>query len=231
MSQSAKTIAVDGPAGSGKSTVAYAVAKQLDYLFVDTGVIYRAITFLALRAGISMDDNNLLARLAETSHIDILPAGEDDSRQNTVMVNGEDITELLHSPEVDMQVSVVSAVPGVRAALLGVQRDIAARKKVIMVGRDIATVVLPDADVKVYIDASLDARAKRRYHQRVQNGNHADYEEIRAGLSRRDSLDSGRDVAPLQMTEDAVYLDTSALTFDESVSALYRIIMDWNGHT
>lgn len=219
-----KIIAVDGPAGSGKSTVSFAVAQQIGYLFVDTGAFYRAITLLALKQHIDVQNTEQVAALARRTRLDMKPDLADDGRQYTLLADGRDITLDIHSPDVDAHVSVVSANPGVREALLDAQRAIAARGGVIMAGRDIGTVVLPDADLKIYIDASLDKRAERRSQQRLRNGEPADLSEIREGLRRRDTIDSQRDVAPLLRAPDAVYLDTSNLTLAQTIDAVYQIV-------
>lgn len=221
------TIAVDGPAGSGKSTVSFAVAQRIDYLFVDTGAFYRAITLLALEQHLDLNDSAQSILLARQARLDLTPDLADDGRQYTLLANGRDITCDIHSPEVDSKVSIIAANPGVRAAILDSQRALAARGRVIMAGRDIGTVVLPDADLKIYIDASLEKRAERRYQQRIQNGEPADLEAIRRGLAGRDAIDSGREVAPLLRAPDAVYLDTSDLSLDQTVEAALQIIKTW----
>jgi len=222
-----RTIAVDGPAGSGKSSVSFAVAQRLGYLFVDTGAFYRAITLLALRQGIDPADAERVAALARAAEINLSGDLREDGRQYTLLVNGEDITWQIHSPEVDAHVSVVAANPGVRQAMLDAQRALAARGGVIMAGRDIGTVVLPDADLKIYIDATLEQRAERRYRQRLLAGEEADLATIYEGLRRRDMTDSQRDVAPLLRAPDAVYLDTTSLSLDEAIEAAYQIVLAW----
>lgn len=221
------TIAVDGPAGSGKSAVSFAVAQRLEYLFVDTGAFYRAVTVLALEQALSFDDSDGLERLARSVQLDMTPDLGADGRQYTLLADGRDITPCLHSPEVDARVSIVAASTGVRTALLDAQRRIAARGRVIVAGRDIGTVVLPDADLKIYLDASLDKRAERRYTQRVAKGEPADLGVIQRGLAERDALDSGRETAPLLRAPDAIYLDTTLLSLEESISAALEIIRFW----
>jgi len=218
------TIAVDGPAGSGKSTVAFAVSQRIEYLFIDTGAFYRAITLLAIERQLNFDDPQQIAQLAQKTRLDMTPDPGDDQRQYTLLADGEDITLKIHSPLVDSKVSVVAANPAVRDALMDVQRMVARRGKAILAGRDIGTVVLPDADLKVYIDASLDIRAERRYQQRIDNGETADLDAIREAMRARDQYDSSRKTAPLQRANDAIYLDTTTLTLDESIEALYQII-------
>jgi cytidylate kinase len=221
------TIAVDGPAGSGKSTVSFAVAQRIGYLFVDTGAFYRAITLLALEQHLDLHDSDQLVALTQRTSLDMTPDLADDGRQYTLLADDRDITHAIHSPEVDASVSIVAADRGVRAAILDTQRDLATRGKVIMAGRDIGTVVLPNADLKIYIDASVEKRATRRYEQRLRNGEPADLDAIRAGLIDRDDKDSSRAVSPLIRTPDAVYLDTSDLTFEEAIEAALQIIRDW----
>lgn len=224
-----RTIAVDGPAGSGKSTVSFALAQRLGYLFADTGAFYRAVTFLALEEELDTNQLDTITALARRVRLDMTPDLANDGRQCTILADGRDVTPYIHLPMVDANVSAVSAIPGVRDALLDVQRAIAARGQVIMAGRDIGTVVLPDADLKLFVDASLDQRAHRRYQQRILSGQPADLETIRKGLHRRDTIDSGRETAPLLRAPDAIYLDTSDLTFEESVEAAYQIVCQWQG--
>jgi CMP/dCMP kinase len=224
------TIAIDGPAGSGKSSVSFALAQRLGYLFVDTGAFYRAITLLALRAHEEPSDAERIAALARSTSLDMRGAQRSDGRQYTLLANGEDVTREIHSPQVDAHVSIVAANRGVRQAMLAAQRALAARGRVIMAGRDIGTVVLPHADLKIYIDASLESRAERRLAQRVSDGEQADLTQIREGLRQRDTIDSQRDVAPLLRAPDAVYLDTTALSLEQSVEAAYQIVVAWNRH-
>jgi cytidylate kinase len=221
------TIAVDGPAGSGKSTVSFAVAQRIGYLFVDTGAFYRAITLLALEQHLDLHNSDQLVALAQRTDLDMTPDLADDGRQYTLLADGRDITLAIHTPNVDAKVSIVAADRGVRAAILDAQRNLAARGRVIMAGRDIGTVVLPDADLKIYIDASVEKRASRRYEQRLRNGEPADLDAIRTGLIDRDCKDSTREISPLMRAPDAVYLDTSELSFEQSVEAAYRIIHEW----
>lgn len=225
------TIAVDGPAGSGKSSVSFAAAQRIGYLFVDTGAFYRAITLLALENHIDPAASAQVVTLTQTTNFDMTPDLKNDGRQFTFWANGVDVTPQLHRPDVDAHVSTVAANGDVRAAVLEAQRQLAARGRVIMAGRDIGSVVLPDADLKIYIDASLEKRAERRYNQRVANNEPADLDAIREGLRRRDEIDSTRDVAPLRQPDDAVYLDTTDLTLDEAIERTLEIIHGWNGNT
>lgn len=208
-------IAIDGPAASGKSTLGLRLAQALDYLFFDTGVMYRAVTWLALDRGIDVDDEAAVTALAENVPIEVAPASRSDGRTCDVLVEGRDITWQTRLPEVEMHVSVVSAYRGVRAALSQQQRRIGLRGRVVMVGRDIGTVVLPDADLKVYLVATAEERARRRYEEILARGGSADYHEILAKVIERDRIDSTRDVAPLKPAEDAVLLDSDRLSADE----------------
>jgi len=208
-------IAIDGPAASGKSTLGLSLAQALGYLFFDTGIMYRAITWLALKLDINLHDEAKVSALAEQTQIDIAPASKEDGRVNDILIAGQDITWETRLPEVDANVSVVSAHGGVRAALSQQQRRIGQRGKVVMVGRDIGTVVLPEADLKIYLDASAEQRARRRYDEIIARGGQADYNEILAKVIERDHIDSTRDVAPLKAADDAIVLDSDQLTADE----------------
>ncbi len=210
-----KTIALDGPAASGKSTVGSRVAEALDYLFFDTGVMYRAVTWAALQKGIDLKDEAAVTKLAEETPIDVRPASREDGRSCDVLIENEDITWQTRRPEVDANVSVVAANPGVRAALSQQQRRIGLRGSVVMVGRDIGTVVLPEADLKIYLDASAEERARRRYDEIIARGELADYAEILDKVIQRDHVDSTRDVAPLRPAEDAIILDSNQLNADQ----------------
>jgi CMP/dCMP kinase len=208
-------IAIDGPAASGKSTLGLRLAQELDYLFFDTGVMYRAITWLVLHRSIDVRDEARITALAEETQIDVAPASVPDGRACDVLVDGKDITWETRLPEVELNVSNVSAYRGVRAALSQQQRRIGQREKVVMVGRDIGTVVLPEAPLKIYLDASAEKRARRRYDEIIARGGLADYDEILAKVIERDRIDSTRDVAPLKAAQDAVVLDSDKLSADE----------------
>ena len=208
-------IAIDGPAASGKSTLGLRLASALGYLFFDTGVMYRAITWLALQRDMDPRDEAAVTALAEKTQIDVAPASKSDGRACDVLLGGKDITWEIRLPEVDANVSAISAYRGVRAALSRQQRRIGQRGHVVMVGRDIGTVVLPEADLKIYLDATAEERAKRRYDEIIARGGQADYDEILAKVVERDRIDSTRDVAPLKAAADAVVLDSEKLDADE----------------
>ncbi|MEW6240705.1 MAG: (d)CMP kinase [Chloroflexota bacterium] len=207
-------IAIDGPAASGKSTLGRRLADALGYLFFDTGVMYRAITWAALQRGVDVRDEAAVTALAESTPIDVRPPSSPD-RACDVLLEGRDITWETRRPEVDANVSIVSAYPGVRRALGRQQRRIGQRGRVVMVGRDIGTVVLPEADLKIYLDASTAERARRRFDEIVARGGSADLNEIQAKVEERDRIDSTRTVAPLRPAEDAIHLDSDKMSADE----------------
>ena len=208
-------IAIDGPAASGKSTLGLSLAQALGYLFFDTGTMYRAVTWLALKLDMDLRAEAKVTALAEQTQIDIAPASKQDGRVGDILIAGEDITWETRLPEVEANVSIVSAYGGVRSALSSQQRRIGQRGKVVMVGRDIGTVVLPEADLKIYLDASAEKRAKRRYAEIIARGGRADYNEILAKVIERDHIDSTRDVAPLKTADDAVVLDSNQLNAEQ----------------
>ena len=214
-SNPASVIAIDGPAASGKSTLGLRLANALGYLFFDTGVMYRAVTWLALQRGIDVRDEAALTALAEKTQIDVAPASKSDGRTCDVLVDGQDITWEIRRRKVESNVSRVSAYRGVRSALSQQQRRIGQRGRIVMVGRDIGTVVLPEADLKIYLDATAEQRARRRFDEIIARGAQADYNEILAKVIERDRIDSTRDVAPLKAAEDAIVLDSDKLTADE----------------
>ena len=218
-------IAIDGPAASGKSTLGLRLAVSLGYLFFDTGVMYRAVTWAALVRGLEINDEKAVTQLAETAQIDVRPSSQSDGRTSDVLLDGVDITWETRRPDVEASVSPVSAYRGVRQALASQQRRIGQRGRIVMVGRDIGTVVLPEADLKIYLDASAEVRARRRYEEILRRGGKADYEQILAGMRKRDEIDSTRSFSPLQAAADAVILDSDKLNADEvfiKVEALCR---------
>ena len=228
MSDSARinTIALDGPAASGKSTVGELAAKELGFLFFDTGVMYRAITLAALEAGVSVFDQAGCTKLAQETQIDVRPATMDDGRKNDILIDGVDITWDIRTPEVDANVSEVSTYPGVRTALTAQQRKIGVRGRVIMVGRDIGTVVMPDAALKIYLDASAEERARRRHTERLARGEESDFEDVLAIVKKRDLIDSSREVAPLCAAEDAVVINSDHLSIEEVFAAMMALVKE-----
>jgi cytidylate kinase len=217
-------IAIDGPAASGKSTIGLRLANALGYLFFDTGVMYRAVTWLALENGIDVKDEAAVTALAEEAQIDVAPASKSDGRLCDVLVNGKDITWEARSRRVDANVSIVAAYPGVRKALSQQQRRIGQRGKIVMVGRDIGTVVLPEADLKIYLDATAEERARRRYDEIIAQGGKTDYEGILKRVIERDRIDSTRDVAPLRAAEDAIVLNSDKLNADEVFEQMLALV-------
>jgi cytidylate kinase len=219
------TIAIDGTAASGKSTVAAFLAERLGYLYFDTGVMYRAVTLAALRRGVPIEDEAGVTALAETVPIEVRPPTVADGRQYTVYLDGEDVTWEIRSPAVNANVSPVSAYAGVRQALTAQQRRIAlAAGRVVMVGRDIGTVVLPEADLKIYLDASAEERARRRLAEARTLGQDLTYEQVLDSVRRRDEIDSGRDCAPLRPADDAVIINTDGLSIAEAFARVEGLI-------
>jgi CMP/dCMP kinase len=214
---SASMIAIDGPAASGKSTLAERLARSLGYLYFDTGVMYRAATLEALRRGVRIHDEEAVTRIAEILQLDVRPPSVPDGRQYDVLSDGQDVTWQIRTPQVNEHVSPVSAYPGVRRALTALQREIGLRGRVVMVGRDIGTVVLPEADLKIYLDASVEERARRRYQECLDRGDPVDYQAILASLRSRDDYDSSRAHAPLSIAADAVVIDSTNLSIEQVV--------------
>jgi cytidylate kinase len=212
------TIAIDGPSGAGKSTIGHALARRIDATFVDTGLIYRALTLAAVERGIDVEDGPALGRLAAECRIEVeRPRPEHHDRLETVLLDGRDVTVDVRRPRIDRSVSAVSRHAEVRDAMLEVQRAAARRGAAVMVGRDIGTVVLPDATLKVYLTAAPETRALRRA---VEMGRPDRYDEYLAEILRRDGADSGRAVAPLRQADDALVLDTGRLSVDDCVAAI-----------
>jgi CMP/dCMP kinase len=207
-------IAIDGPAGAGKSTLGARLAQQLGYLYFDTGVMYRALTLIALREGLNLSDGPALEDLARRIVIAIDPPDQDDDRQYTVRAQGDDITWAIRSPEVDRNVSLASSYPGVRHEMVARQRAIGLRGRVVMVGRDIGTVVMPDAGLKIFLETSLDERARRRSDEQRTRGSATELSDVRDDLARRDALD--RHV--MQPASDALLLHTDGLSLDDEVA-------------
>jgi CMP/dCMP kinase len=219
-----KIIAIDGPAGSGKSTIGEKLAAELGYLYFDTGVMYRAVTLAALCNQGSLDDEPAVSALVNRIQIDVRPPGIADGRLYTVLLDGQDVTWAIRKPEVDRGVSQVSAYARVREAMTAQQRKIGHRGSVVMVGRDIGTVVLPEADLKIYLDASVEERARRRYVEIHSRGQEADYGEILEAMKKRDQWDSTRVIAPLRPAEDAVIVNTDNMSISEVMQKVKELI-------
>lgn len=217
-------IAVDGPAAAGKSVLARRLADALGYTFFDSGVLYRAITWAALRRGINPSDESTLAELAASLDIRIERAPDGADQPTRIVIDGKDVTNQLFQPEVDAVVSAVAAHPRVRLQLLPLQRAIARKGHVVMAGRDIGTVVVPDAPLKIFVQASAETRAHRRYAQLRRQGVDIDYATVLAEIERRDRLDSGRRVAPMAVATDAIVLDTDCMTLDDEVALILDLI-------
>jgi cytidylate kinase len=218
------TIAIDGTAASGKSTVGALLAESLGYLYFDTGVMYRAVTWAALERNIDIENIEQVSLVAETLEIRVKPDGPNDGRQYTVLADGQDVTWEIRSPAVEAAVGRVSSYPRVRAALTEQQRQIAAGGSVVMVGRDIGTVVLPDADLKLFMRASAQERARRRYQELVNQGKPADYAEILAAIRERDRQDQEKPISPMIPAHDAVIINTDNLSIKEVVVQLEKLI-------
>ena len=216
-------IAIDGPAGAGKSTIARLAAKELGFIYVDTGALYRTIGLAAFRRDLTAEDQkNIIAMLPEIK----VELAFNEKQEQIVLLDGEDVSGLIRTPEISMMASAVSAIPEVRAFLLDLQRDMAHTNNVIMDGRDIGTVVLPDAQLKIFLSASPECRARRRYNELVEKGMDVKYEDILSDVIARDYADSHRDIAPLKPADDAISVDTSGEDLETSVNKLLQIMRD-----
>jgi CMP/dCMP kinase len=215
-----RVVAIDGPAGAGKSTVARLLADRLGALLFDTGALYRAIALAALRSGVSPEDEESLSRIAGKAWISVRPPSLQDGRLYDVWLNGEDVTWAVRDPEVGAIVSRVAEHAAVRAALLPLQRKIASGGPVVMVGRDIGTVVVPDAGLKVYLDATAEERARRRFREGIQRGSNQSFEAVLRETLQRDAIDRGRHTAPLRPAPDAVQIDTDGIPVDLIVAEI-----------
>ncbi|MEX1071994.1 MAG: (d)CMP kinase [Anaerolineales bacterium] len=220
------TIAIDGPVASGKSTLAKSLAERLGYLYFDTGAMYRAVTLAALRRGVAVDDEAALEKLAREIHIDLKPATQNDGRLYDVYIDGEDCTWAIREPEVVDNVSQVSAFAGVRRVLTEQQRRIGQRGGVVMAGRDIGTVVLPEADLKIYLDATEQERAQRRHLELQTRGEQQTFAEVLESLRQRDQIDAGRAVAPLRPADDAHILRSDGLQSEDVLDETLRLVVE-----
>ncbi len=218
-------IAIDGPGGAGKSTVAKAVAKKLDILYVDTGALYRTVGLYVKSKGVDPKDAQGVGALLPEISIEVRYEGG----AQHVYLNGVDHGDAIRTPEMSMYASAVSAIPSVRAFLLETQKDIARKNSVIMDGRDIGTVILPDADLKVFMTASAECRAMRRFKELTERGQSVKYEDVLSEMNQRDGQDSSRAIAPTKAAEDAVYFDNSDLDFDQTVDAIIRMVNEKTG--
>ncbi len=213
-------IAIDGPAGAGKSTIARKIAKKLGYIYVDTGAMYRAMALYFIRAGVSADDTASIDTGCENADISI----EYRNGEQAVILNGEDVTGMLRTEEVGNMASATSVNGNVRKKLVQLQQKLAAKADVVMDGRDIGTVVLPDAEVKVFLTASSAVRAKRRYDELVAKGESPDINKIEADIIERDERDMNREISPLRQADDATLIDSSYMTIEEVVNAVVELL-------
>ena len=212
-------VAIDGPAGAGKSTIAKAAAKELGFIYVDTGALYRAVAYNAVKNGVIDDEQGIISMLDDTKVELKYVEGV-----QSVYLNGEDVSGFIRTPEISMGASKVSAIPQVREFLLNLQREIAKTNNVIMDGRDIATVVLPDAEVKIFLFASPECRAERRYKELVEKGENVSFDDVLKDVNQRDYQDSHREIAPLKPSEESIMADTSELTLQESIDLIVNTI-------
>lgn len=221
MTEKLFSVAIDGPSGAGKSTIAKAVAERFGFIYVDTGAIYRTVGLAVSRAGIDPQDTDAVVGLLPA--LDIALCHGEDGLQH-MFLNGEDVSGFIRTPEISMYASKVSALPPVRAFLMEMQRSMARRTSVIMDGRDIGTVVLPDAALKIFLTASAEARAERRYKELLEKGQSVSYDDVLCDMAERDKNDTTRAAAPLRAADDAVLLDTSALSLAESIDAVAALV-------
>ena len=214
-------IAIDGPAASGKSTTAQLLAKKLGYLYIDTGAMYRACALKAKKMGIDINDEESIRNLLDFIDIQI----ENDNSKNRILLDGEDVSEDIRADDISSLASAISAIPAVRYKMVELQRKMGEKGSVILDGRDIGTFVFPDAEVKFFLTASPEIRAKRRWLELQQKGINKDFSEVLADLVKRDNNDSQRALAPLKKAEDAIEIDTSNMTIEEQTETLYKIIL------
>lgn len=214
-------VAIDGPAGAGKSTIAKAAAKELGFIYVDTGALYRAVAYNAVKTG-AIDDEQKIIDMLDSTKVELKYV----NGVQAVYLNGEDVSAFIRTPEISMGASKVSAIPQVRAFLLNLQREIASTNNVIMDGRDIATVVLPNADVKIFLFASPECRAERRYKELIEKGESVSFDDVLKDVNQRDYQDSHREIAPLKPSDESIMADTSELTLQESIDLIVNTIKE-----
>ena len=215
-------IAIDGPAGAGKSTIAKKVAKELDFIYVDTGAMYRSMALYLIRKGVKAEEKNKIIELLPEIHVTLAYV----EGEQHVYLNQEDVSSLIRNEEVSQMTSSISTIAEVREALLSLQRNLAKENNVLMDGRDIGTCVLPNAELKIYLTASTKVRAKRRYDEMIEKGMECNLKELEASIKERDQRDMNREIAPLKQAEDAVFLDTSDMNIEEVVSAIIRLVKE-----
>jgi cytidylate kinase len=221
-------IAIDGPAASGKTTVGRDLADALGYLYFDTGLMYRAVTYEALRRSIDVNEEVSITAIAEQIVIDVQSSASGERYPSVIYIDGHNVTTFLHTQAVDAYVSKVSAYAGVRVALTRQQRRIGERGRVVMVGRDIGTVVFPNADLKVYMEASVEERARRRWQDRKVDGHKETYEEVLVAMRSRDAKDSRRTLAPMRPAEDAIRIDTTSLPISAVLARVMALVEERN---
>lgn len=209
-------IAVDGPSGAGKSTIAKAVAAKLNIEYIDTGAMYRAIGYKVANSGVSVDDTKAIEDLVSTTDIDLV--------EGRIMLDGSDVSDKIRTPEISMMASKCSAIPAVREKLVEIQREMGRRKSVIMDGRDIGTNVLKDAEYKIYLTASAEERAQRRYKELVEKGENQTYEEVLEDIIQRDHNDMTRELNPLRKADDAIEIDSTGMNIDQVVAEMLKIV-------
>lgn len=215
-------IAIDGPAGAGKSTIAKSLAKELGLIYVDTGALYRAVGYFMCENGIAIDDTAAVIGALANVRVSLRHV----NGEQRVFVNDSDVSDRIRTPQISMAASAVSAIPAVRAFLLQLQRDIAATNSVVMDGRDIGTTILPDADVKIFLTASPEARAERRYKELIEKGECVTFDEVLADMKKRDYDDAHRAASPLRKAKDAVEVDTSTLNLEESIARMKEVVLE-----
>jgi len=213
-------VAIDGPAGAGKSTIARRIAERLGFLYIDSGAMYRAVGLWALRAGVALTDAHRLEQLAREAHIELRPEGK------RVLLNGEDVTEAIRTPEVSQAASMVSTIPAVRRAMVAEQRRMSTEASVVMEGRDIGTVVFPDAGIKIFLDADAGVRAERRMEEAAERGERIDAEAMAREIAERDTRDRTRSEAPLVQALDAVYVDSTGLGIEQVEEKILKLIRE-----